>query len=78
MLFTSVALLLAGASSVRAHGYVQSVNIGGKDYPGWLPFESPYATPVPQTVERKVADDGPSESYYCFAPVDQILMNFSV
>jgi len=59
MLFTSVALLLAGASSVRAHGYVQTVNIGGKDYPGWLPFESPYGSPVPQTVERKVADDGP-------------------
>lgn len=62
MLFTSVALLLAGASSVRAHGYVQNVTIGGQVYPGWLPFDSPYVTPPPQTVERKVADDGPSES----------------
>ncbi|KAG8723965.1 Esterase/lipase/thioesterase [Ceratobasidium sp. 395] len=60
MLFKStLALLLAGASTVRAHGYVQTVKIGGKTYQAFHPFEDPYASPVPQTVVRKVADDGP-------------------
>ncbi|QRW22113.1 glycoside hydrolase family 61 protein [Rhizoctonia solani] len=59
MLFTSLAVLVAGATSVRAHGYVQSVNIAGQTYPGWLPFSDPYIQPNPQTVVRKVADDGP-------------------
>ncbi|CUA77705.1 hypothetical protein RSOLAG22IIIB_12776 [Rhizoctonia solani] len=60
MLFTSFAVLVAGATSVRAHGYVQSVNIGGQTYAGWLPFVDPYAQPSPpSTVVRKVPDDGP-------------------
>jgi hypothetical protein len=59
MLFASLALLLAGASSVRAHGYVQEVNIAGQTYQAWHPFADPYTSPVPQTVVRKVADDGP-------------------
>ncbi|KAB5588934.1 hypothetical protein CTheo_7622 [Ceratobasidium theobromae] len=59
MLFTSLALVFAGVSSVRAHGYVQTVNIAGQTFQGWHPFEDPYASPVPTTVMRKVADDGP-------------------
>ncbi|KAG8690098.1 hypothetical protein FRC11_013848 [Ceratobasidium sp. 423] len=59
MLLASLAVLLAGATSVHAHGYVQTVNIGGQTYQGWHPFTDPYASPVPQTVVRKVPDDGP-------------------
>ncbi|KAG9100516.1 Esterase/lipase/thioesterase [Ceratobasidium sp. UAMH 11750] len=60
MLFKStLALLVAGVSTVRAHGYPQNVTIAGKTYQAFHPFEDPYATPVPQTVVRKVADDGP-------------------
>lgn len=56
---TTFALLVAGATSVRAHGYVQNASIGGQIYQAFHPFEDPYASPVPQTVVRKVADDGP-------------------
>ncbi|KAG9121321.1 Esterase/lipase/thioesterase [Ceratobasidium sp. 392] len=59
LLKSTFALLLAGASTVRAHGYVQSVTIGKKNYQAFHPFEDPYASPVPKTVVRKVADDGP-------------------
>jgi hypothetical protein len=61
MLFASLAVLVAGATAVHAHGYAQVVTVGGKEYQAFHPFVDPYATPVPQTVERKVADDGPSE-----------------
>ncbi|CAE7066666.1 unnamed protein product [Rhizoctonia solani] len=59
MLFTSLALLVAGATSVRAHGYPQTVNIGGQTYQAWHPFSDPYTQPNPSTVVRKVPDDGP-------------------
>ncbi|KAJ1302563.1 hypothetical protein OPQ81_002880 [Rhizoctonia solani] len=60
MLLPSLAVLFAAATSVRAHGYVQTVNIGGQTYQAWHPFTDPYASPVPQTVVRKVPDDGPT------------------
>ncbi|CAE6458709.1 unnamed protein product [Rhizoctonia solani] len=59
MLLTSIAVLIAGATSVRAHGYVQTVNIGGQNYEAWHPFTDPYVQPNPATVVRKVPDDGP-------------------
>ncbi|KDN41295.1 hypothetical protein RSAG8_07564, partial [Rhizoctonia solani AG-8 WAC10335] len=59
MLFTSLAVLIAGATSVRAHGYPQTVNIGGQTYQAWHPFTDPYAQPNPTTVVRKVPDDSP-------------------
>ncbi|KAG8740917.1 Esterase/lipase/thioesterase [Ceratobasidium sp. 414] len=59
LLGSTLALIVAGASTVRAHGYVQNATIGGTVYQAFHPFEDPYATPVPQTVVRKVADDGP-------------------
>ncbi|KAG8779537.1 Esterase/lipase/thioesterase [Ceratobasidium sp. 428] len=46
-------------STVRAHGYVQNITIGGQFYQGFHPFEDLWASPVPQTVVRKVQDDGP-------------------
>ncbi|KAG8684375.1 hypothetical protein FRC08_013735, partial [Ceratobasidium sp. 394] len=70
MLFKStLALLVAGVSTVRAHGYPQNVTIAGKTYQAFHPFEDPYATPVPQTVVRKVADDGPSMSFLHSVPL---------
>ncbi|CCO32147.1 Cellulose-growth-specific protein [Rhizoctonia solani AG-1 IB] len=59
MLFTSLAALVAGAASVRAHGYVQTANVGGQTYEAWHPFTDPYVQPNPATVVRKVPDDGP-------------------
>lgn len=64
MLFASLAILIAGASSVRAHGYVQTVDIAGQTYQAWHPFADPYSSPAPTTVVRKVADDGPSQLFW--------------
>jgi len=46
-------------TSVNAHGYVQEVQIDGKQYSGWLPWVDPYAEPVPTRIVRKVPGDGP-------------------
>ncbi|GJE92232.1 glycoside hydrolase family 61 protein [Phanerochaete sordida] len=58
-----IALATALGSSllprVAAHGYVQDVTIGGKNYPAWDPNVDPYQDPLPQRVMRKVPDDGP-------------------
>ncbi|KAH8107920.1 glycosyl hydrolase family 61-domain-containing protein [Cristinia sonorae] len=54
-----LAVALSVVDSVNAHGYVQDVTVGGKQYPGWLPFEDPYKTPQPDTVVRHVPSDGP-------------------
>ncbi|KAH7338740.1 glycosyl hydrolase family 61-domain-containing protein, partial [Rhizoctonia solani] len=59
MLLASLAVLIAGATSVHAHGYPQTVNIGGQTYQAWHPFSDPYTQPNPSTVVRKVPDDGP-------------------
>lgn len=61
MLFASLAVLIAAASSVNAHGYVQTANIAGTTYQAWHPFADPYTSPAPKTVVRKIPDDGPSE-----------------
>lgn len=46
-------------ASVEGHGYVATVTIGGKVYPGWDPNVDPYADPIPSRVIRKIPDDGP-------------------
>ncbi|KDQ53476.1 glycoside hydrolase family 61 protein [Jaapia argillacea MUCL 33604] len=46
---------------VVGHGFVHTVAIGNKDYPGWSPFSDPYASPLPQRIVRKIPSDGPIE-----------------
>ncbi|TBU33784.1 glycosyl hydrolase family 61-domain-containing protein [Dichomitus squalens] len=63
-MFTSLSLFafavaLVAPSTVNAHGYVHSIEAGGKNYSGWLPFTDPYESPVPKRIVRKVPDDGP-------------------
>ncbi|KAF9261007.1 glycoside hydrolase family 61 protein F [Marasmius fiardii PR-910] len=48
-------------SSVQGHGYVQQITANGKNYSGWLPFNDPYVTPIPQRIVRKFPDNGPVE-----------------
>ncbi|KAG8782756.1 hypothetical protein FRC12_020465 [Ceratobasidium sp. 428] len=57
--FTLLIFWTSVISTVRAHGYVQNITIGGQFYQGFHPFEDLWASPVPQTVVRKVQDDGP-------------------
>jgi hypothetical protein len=57
--FTLTLACLFFLDSVKAHGYVADVTIGGKVYPGWDPNVDPYADPVPKRVIRKIPDDGP-------------------
>lgn len=51
--------VLSLARFASAHGYVQSITIGGKVYGGWLPFDSPYSVPATQSIVRNIPDDGP-------------------
>ncbi|KAI0743568.1 glycosyl hydrolase family 61-domain-containing protein [Daedaleopsis nitida] len=57
----SLAALAAAlvAPSANAHGFVHSLEVGGKNYSGWLPFTDPYESPVPSRIVRKIPGDGP-------------------
>nr|VWO97201.1 Homeobox domain-containing protein [Ganoderma boninense] len=57
--FAALAVAFVAPSAVNAHGYVHSLEVGGKNYTGWLPFTDPYESPVPKRIVRKLPDDGP-------------------
>ena len=40
------ATVLTGAALVAAHGYVDTANIGGKEYKFYQPYQDPYTTPT--------------------------------
>jgi len=62
--FSAVLAGLALASTVAAHGYVQSMLINGQTYPGFLPFTDNYADPLVDTkITRHIPDDGPVLDY---------------
>ena len=37
----ALVVALVAPSAVNAHGYVHSLEVGGKNYTGWLPFTDP-------------------------------------
>ncbi|OSD06900.1 lytic polysaccharide monooxygenase [Trametes coccinea BRFM310] len=55
----AAALALVGPTAVNAHGFVHQYEIGSQTYPAWDPFNDPYASPVPNRIERHIPDDGP-------------------
>ncbi|KZT30032.1 lytic polysaccharide monooxygenase [Neolentinus lepideus HHB14362 ss-1] len=61
MLLSTKAFLavVACALGVQAHGYVDTLNVGGTTYTGYLPFNDPYTTPTPQRIERAIPNNGP-------------------
>ncbi|KAG7085943.1 hypothetical protein E1B28_003471 [Marasmius oreades] len=52
-------LLSTIISSVQGHGYVQEITADGAKYTGWLPYNDPYTTPIPERIVRKFPDNGP-------------------
>ena len=55
MKLASAAVLLSAVSSALAHGYVTSVLAGGTNYTGYMPYQDPYMSPVPQRIIRLVS-----------------------
>ncbi|QRW23894.1 glycoside hydrolase family 61 protein [Rhizoctonia solani] len=55
------ALLLAAATSVLGHGFVQEIVASSGTYTGYLPYNDPYTTPAPQRSIRKIPGNGPIE-----------------
>jgi hypothetical protein len=53
-MFTIIPLILAAATTVLGHGYVQEVKTSAGTYTGYLPYSDPYYNPVPQRVIRKI------------------------
>ncbi|TRM56411.1 glycoside hydrolase family 61 protein [Schizophyllum amplum] len=59
-MFNYALVLVAAASSVAAHGYVQEiVDAAGKAYTGYLPYSDPYTTPTPERIVREIPGNGP-------------------
>ncbi|KAF8906342.1 glycosyl hydrolase family 61-domain-containing protein [Mucidula mucida] len=54
-------MLSAALSSVHAHGNVQSLTIDGTVWSGYLPYEDPYKSPVPDRIMRSIPGNGPIE-----------------
>jgi len=48
LLFFLPFLLLSATQSVAGHGFVHEVNIEGKDFPGWNPFDDPFVARLRQ------------------------------
>jgi hypothetical protein len=65
----SAALFVA---SVRAHGYVANVTIGGEVYSGWIPEVDPYLSPTPERIVRKIPGNGESEHGRVFLIIPHI------
>ncbi|TFK51163.1 beta-1,4-endoglucanase [Heliocybe sulcata] len=51
--------VVACALGVSAHGYVDTLNVAGTTYSGYLPYNDPYTTPAPQRIERPIPGNGP-------------------
>ncbi|KAI5841565.1 glycosyl hydrolase family 61-domain-containing protein [Morchella snyderi] len=61
---TSIVLSALGTAALTAaHGIVQNLNIGGDEYSGYLPYNDPYASPVPERIvwAFPTAGNGPVE-----------------
>jgi hypothetical protein len=54
--FVSVVAL---ATSVAAHGYISSAEIGGQTYDFYNPNTDPYTSPTPQRISRSIPGNGP-------------------
>ncbi|KAH6633802.1 glycoside hydrolase [Boeremia exigua] len=51
--------LLSLAQSVSAHGYLKSIEVGGKSYLAWQVGQDDYVTPEPARYARRIKDNGP-------------------
>jgi len=51
---TYIATALITASTVAAHGYVETVTVGSTSYTGYLPYSDPYYNPPNQRIIRAV------------------------
>lgn len=49
LLFFLSFFLLSAIQSVAGHGFVHEVNIEGKDFPGWNPFDDPFVARLQQS-----------------------------
>ncbi|KAH0612320.1 uncharacterized protein H6S33_010372 [Morchella sextelata] len=61
---TSIVLSALGTAALTAaHGIVQNLNIGGDEYTGYLPYNDPYSSPVPERIvwAFPTAGNGPVE-----------------
>ncbi|RPB17327.1 hypothetical protein P167DRAFT_531575 [Morchella conica CCBAS932] len=61
---TSIILSALGTAALTAaHGIVQNLNIGGSEYSGYLPYNDPYSSPVPERIvwAFPTAGNGPVE-----------------
>ncbi|CCO35344.1 hypothetical protein BN14_09461 [Rhizoctonia solani AG-1 IB] len=54
-------LLLAAATTVLGHGFVQEIVASSGTYTGYLPYNDPYTNPAPQRSIRKIPGNGPIE-----------------
>lgn len=53
---------VAFATTVAGHGYVNTGNVGGKDYTFYQPYSDPYANPKIQRISRPIQGNGPVEN----------------
>lgn len=44
---------------ISAHGYLKSVEVGGKGYLAWQVGQDDYVTPEPARYARRIKDNGP-------------------
>jgi hypothetical protein len=51
--------LLGLAHTVSAHGYLKSIEVGGKSYLAWQVGQDDYVTPEPSRYARRIKDNGP-------------------
>jgi len=51
--------LLSLTPSVFAHGYLKSIEVGGKSYLAWQVGQDDYVTPEPSRYARRIKDNGP-------------------
>ncbi|QRV82856.1 glycoside hydrolase family 61 protein [Ceratobasidium sp. AG-Ba] len=58
-MLNTITLLLAAATSVLAHGYVQEVKTSARTFSGYLPYSDPYYNPPPSRIIRKIPGNGP-------------------
>ena len=49
LLFFLSFFLLSAIQSVAGHGFFHEVNIEGKDFPGWNPFDDPFVARLQQS-----------------------------
>lgn len=51
--------LIAAATLVAGHGYVNNATIGDSTYEFYQPYTDPYSSPVPDRVSRPIQGNGP-------------------